>query len=84
MVKVVVEDIETTLVQDATYEQFRSLVYSGQPWAGRPVKATVVGRFYTGLLTERGDRTDFIGGGFGNLSASMLIVIQQVLAVGAP
>lgn len=73
----VVEGIETRLIDDALFRRFDARVRTHDHVSFR---AHLVGRFFAGLKqqTPKG----VFWGGYGHLGCCSLLVIQQVLAVG--
>jgi hypothetical protein len=73
----VVDDIATTLVQDAKFQEFqkRTLVKTGYGHA----RATLIGRFFSGKKRTYPGGTYWVG--YGHMGFFSLLVIQQVVAV---
>jgi hypothetical protein len=76
----VIDGIETCLVEDATFEQFQkqTKVEEGYGTAG----VTVVGRYFSGKKRTIGGETFW--GGFGHFGMNTLLVIEQVKQVQTP
>ena len=70
----VVEDIETSLVQDAAFKKFQTLTkHYGT------AKATIIGRYFSGTQRTFPGGTYWVG--YGHMGIGSLLVIQQVVSV---
>ena len=73
----VIEDIRIELVRDRRFTQFDKLIQRGPD---SMVRATLLGRFFSGELRTRGNSKPFWGG-YGHMGCCSLFVIQQVISV---
>ena len=72
-----VEGIRTRLVQDKLFARFQQLSQGEIPYS--KVKASIIGRYFSGTLQEMPGGTFWMG--YGHFGMGSLLVIQQVLAV---
>jgi hypothetical protein len=73
----VIEGMETTLIQDKTFKRFQRITRGDGPV--KTAKVTVVGRFFAGHKHTFPGGTFWVG--YGHMSFYSLLVIQQVVTV---
>jgi len=74
--ELVVEGIKLPLTDDASFAKYDKLLA-----AGKNVKATVTGTFFSGKKTQWSENAPVYYGGYGHMGIGSLFVVQQVHSV---
>lgn len=72
---IVVEGIETTVLQDKAFDSFQSLTLSRE--GNGAAKATIIGRYFSGKKQTFPGGTFWVG--YGHMGMFSLLVIQQII-----
>ena len=75
----VVEGIETTILQDKAFQKFQSLTLGKEGYGG--AKVTIIGRYFSGEKRTLPGGTFWMG--YGHMGMFSLLVIQQIVTAQA-